>query len=92
MTLTSGLAVYFIIWWLVLFAILPFGSHSAYELGEETNPGEAPSAPKNPRILFKFAITTVIAAVVFAAVYALLTSGIISSDDFPYADILKPYS
>ena len=25
MTLTFGLAIYFIMWWLTLFAVLPFG-------------------------------------------------------------------
>jgi len=92
MNLISSLAIYFILWWLVFFAVLPFGSESSHELGEDPGQGAAPSAPKNPRILKKMAATTVIAALVFVGVYTLLTSGAISLGDMPFMDRLKPYS
>ena len=40
--------------------------------------GQATSAPSNPRILLKMAITTVIAGIAWAGVYWLIASEIIS--------------
>ena len=68
MTLISSLAVYFIIWWLVLFTVLPFGVRSQHEAGNVTL-GTDHGAPDQPQMARKFAITTAIAAVIFAAVY-----------------------
>jgi predicted secreted protein len=76
MSLTLGLALYFIIWWTVLFAVLPFGVHTQGEAGEVV-PGTPASAPVAPRMLRTFAITTVVAGVVFALVYAVLVGGLI---------------
>ena len=68
MSLISALAIYFIIWWLVLFVVLPFGVRSQAEAGGVTL-GTDHGAPERPRLARKFAITTAIAAIVFAAVY-----------------------
>ncbi len=68
MTLTGGLAVYFVIWWTVLFAVLPFGVRSQAEAGEVSD-GTDPGAPQAPALLRKALITTVIAAIVFAGVW-----------------------
>jgi predicted secreted protein len=68
MTVAGGLAVYFVIWWTVLFAVLPFGVRSQAEAGEITQ-GTEPGAPTLPGLLRKALITTVIAAVVFAIVW-----------------------
>ncbi len=76
MSLTLGLALYFIIWWTVLFAVLPFGVRTQAEAGDVV-PGTPGSAPVTPRILRTFAITTAIAGVVFALVYAVLAGSIV---------------
>lgn len=90
MQLTSALAIYFIIWWMVLFTILPIGARSAHEAGEEVDAGTMRSAPLKPRIGIKFLATTVVASIVFAGVYYLLTSGLISLDDIPLLPDFKP--
>lgn len=74
MTLSLGLALYFMIWWLTLFAVLPFGVRTQGEAGEVV-PGTPASAPAAPRILRIFVINTVLATVVFAGLYAVLASG-----------------
>ena len=74
MSLTLGLALYFIIWWTVLFAVLPFGVRTQGEAGEIV-PGTPESAPIAPRMLRTFAITTVVAAIVFGFVYLTWVSG-----------------
>lgn len=84
MTLTTGLATYFIVWWLVLFTVLPWGAHSPHETDAASAPGNAPSAPVNPRIAIKFAITTIISAIVFALVYATIECRLIDLDSIPF--------
>jgi len=67
-TIVGGLAVYFVIWWTVLFAVLPFGVHSQAETGDVTQ-GTEPGAPVLPGLLKKAGITSVLAGIVFAFVW-----------------------
>ena len=73
MSIGSALAVYFIIWWAVLFAVLPIGVRNAHEAGEEVEPGNDAGAPVNPNLLKKALLTSVIAAIVFGFVYFAFT-------------------
>jgi predicted secreted protein len=91
MSWTSTIAIYFIIWWLTLFAVLPWGVRNAHEEGIEVEPGHETGAPVKARILIKFAATTVIATMVFAFVYWLLTAGPISIDDIPFFPKFRSY-
>ena len=84
MSIVTIFAVYFIIWWLVLFAVLPWGATSAHESGGEVEPGHAPSAPLKPMMLRKFVATTVIAAVITVSGAWLVRSGMLSLDSFPF--------
>lgn len=68
MTWFAGLAIYFIIWWVVLFMVLPFG----LEKDESPQVGNTTSAPANPKIFKKFMWTTIISAVVFLIIYGLM--------------------
>jgi predicted secreted protein len=65
--------VFVIVWWLVLFMVLPFGASPP----DEPEPGTAPSAPARPRMALKIAVTTAIAAVLTALILWLLQSGLI---------------
>jgi predicted secreted protein len=84
MSLITALAIYFIIWWLVLFTVLPWGAHSHHETDADVEPGNAPSAPLRPRIALKFAITTVVSLIVFAVVYAVIVYRLIELDSIPF--------
>jgi predicted secreted protein len=72
MALSTAIAIYFIVWWVVLFVVLPCGVRSQQEGGEVAR-GTDPGAPAVPRLWWKLAWTTVIASVVFA-ICALLYS------------------
>ncbi len=74
MGITSGIVVFIIIWWLVLFTVLPWGVH----VPDETKPGFATSAPDKPRLWLKFAITTLIAAALWGVAYYIIGSDLIS--------------
>jgi predicted secreted protein len=64
-TISTGLAVYFVIWWLVLFLTLPFGVRSQHEDGDSA-PGTDPGAPILARMGRKLLMTTLISGVIFA--------------------------
>ena len=80
MSLTTSFAIFFIIWWVTLFAVLPFGVRTQQEDGHVI-PGSVPSAPARFRLWRTAAITTAIALIVFAAVYGILTQGWLSLED-----------
>jgi len=63
-------AIYVVVWWITIFAILPIGVQSQDEAGEVT-PGSERGAPVAPRLGMKAAITTVIAAVIVVIIYVL---------------------
>ncbi|MBI4182628.1 MAG: DUF1467 family protein [Proteobacteria bacterium] len=75
----SGLAIYVVIWWVVLFTVLPWGVRPV----DEPAPGHVESAPANPRLLLKFAVTTAVAAVLWVAVYVVVESGLIDLRSAP---------
>ena len=87
MTLASAIAIYFIIWWLVLFMVLPFGIRNAHEAGEVVEEGNEPGAPTNPRLVRKAIITTILATAVFAVFYLAVTRGWMSLD-LPFYDTM----
>lgn len=67
----SGLVAYVIIWWMVFFMVLPWG----VQRPEDPEPGHEAGAPEKPRIITKMAVTTGIAAVVFAIVWFVVDAG-----------------
>jgi predicted secreted protein len=79
MSLTLGLALYFVIWWTVLFAVLPFGLRTQHEEGEVV-PGTPASAPARPRLLRIFLVNTLVAAVVFAIVWVAIVYKLVTID------------
>jgi predicted secreted protein len=75
-----GAAVVFtIVWWLVLFMVLPFGAAPP----DEVEPGMATSAPAKPRMAIKFVITTLLAALVTGLIAWLMESGLIQLRPIP---------
>lgn len=83
MSLGSSIAIFFIIWWLCLFVVLPFGVRNSHEAGEEVSAGHDHGAPVNPMLWRKVALTTLLSAIVFALVYGQMTYGWISFEDIP---------
>jgi predicted secreted protein len=73
MTLPIGLAIFFTMWWIVLFSVLPFGVRSQHEDANVT-PGTDPGAPVAPRLLLKAAITTAVTCVLFAALWLYMAN------------------
>jgi predicted secreted protein len=68
MPVATALAVFFLIWWVVLFAVLPWGVRSQHE-GNNIAPGTDPGAPSKARIGWKLVWTTLIAAAIYAVCF-----------------------
>ena len=63
-----GLAIFFTMWWIVLFTVLPFGVRSQHE-EESYQQGTDPGAPVAPRMWWKALWTTLITCVLFAILW-----------------------
>ena len=83
MALVFAISMYVVIWWIVLFAMLPIGVRTQAEEGE-VSPGTPESAPHRPRLLPKMLATTVVASVLFAALYVIMTHHLITLDQIPF--------
>jgi predicted secreted protein len=79
MPVTTGIAIFFLIWWIVLFAVLPWGIRSQEE-GGEVVPGTDPGAPTIPRLLRKLVWTTGVSAVIFAGCYVVYVHRLVTLD------------
>ena len=77
MSLATAIAVYFIIWWIVLFAVLPWGARSQAEGGEVVS-GSDPGAPVLPRLWWKLLWTTLIAGALFAIAAAVYVNRLVT--------------
>lgn len=77
-----AVAIYVVIWWIVLFAVLPWGVHSQQESGKVVR-GSERGAPVRPLMLKKLAATTVIAAILFAIGAGLWVSGFVDTYILP---------
>ena len=82
MSWVTGLAVYFIIWWVTLFAVLPWKVRTQVEAGH-IEPGTNPSSPARSLIIRKLLVNTVIAAVFFSIFYYLKVVAGLTLDDIP---------
>jgi len=83
MNLAFGIAIYFVSWWIILFAILPFGVRTQEEAGEVV-PGTAESAPAAPKLLPKLIATTIITTLIFALIYWIIEGGVVTLDGIPF--------
>jgi predicted secreted protein len=78
-SISTALAIYFVLWWVVLFAVLPWGVRSQQESGEVA-PGTDPGAPMLPNLKRKAIWTTVVSAVVFFAWYIVFAYRLLTID------------
>jgi predicted secreted protein len=79
MSVSTVIAIYFLVWWVTLFAVLPWGVRNQEESGEVT-PGTDPGAPALHRMWRKLGWTTVFATIIFGILYVMYTRGLIPYD------------
>jgi len=66
------ISIYLVVWWTVLFAVLPLGTRTYAEMGIEVKDGGDPGAPVNPNLKKKFFTTTWVSAVIVGFFWALV--------------------
>jgi predicted secreted protein len=74
MSWATGVMVYLVIWWTILFAVLPLGVRRVENPGK----GEERGAPERPQLLRKAIITSIVAAVLWIAFYFLHQADVFS--------------
>ena len=67
----TGLVLYALIWWIVLFAVLPIGTRPVEDADERSG---WRGTPEHPRLLMKVLVTTLVAGVVWFGAWLLITS------------------
>lgn len=78
MTVFTGIVAYVIIWWLVLFAVLPWG----VQRNQSPAAGEDHGAPVRPRMWLKAGATTLIAFLFWGALFLAIELEVFSFRDF----------
>ena len=74
MSWATGVMVYLVIWWTILFAVLPLGVRRVENPGK----GQERGAPERPQLLRKAIITSIVAAVLWIAFYFLHQADVFS--------------
>lgn len=67
MTILSGIILYFLIWWTLIFTVLPWRATPS----KQPLTGNAASAPDKANIKLKFLINTVLSAAVWLVLFLL---------------------
>jgi len=80
MSVPTALAIFFLIWWVVLFTVLPWGVRRQDEDGGEVAPGTDPGAPAIPHLGRKLIWTTLVSVVVYAGCYEVYVNRLVSLD------------
>jgi predicted secreted protein len=71
LTAAGATSLYFLIWWITLFGVLPFAVRSQHEEGD-VQTGTEPGAPSEPRLREKALWTTLVAGPLLTAAAWLL--------------------
>jgi predicted secreted protein len=73
MRTSVAIATFFCLWFITLFAVLPFFAHTQDEAGDVV-PGTPESAPHKINLLKVFLVNTIVAVVSFAGVYTVIAN------------------
>jgi predicted secreted protein len=88
MSVTTAMAVFFLIWWVVLFAVLPWGVRSQHEAELDVSgpdvelmaPGTDPGAPTHFSLGRKLLWTTLVSSVIYVVCYVVYVEHLVTID------------
>ena len=78
-----AVSVYLVLWWVVLFAVLPLGVTTHHDAGIPVPGGGEPGSPVNPNLKRKFITTTWVSAIVFVVIWAAFTFHLVPLPQLP---------
>lgn len=68
MSVSVGILIYAMFWVVILFLVLPWG----VQVSDTLTPGQATSAPDNPRIGLKLVLTSILAGFLWGGAFLVL--------------------
>ena len=80
MSPVGAVIIYLLLWWVVLFAVLPMRVRPIWREGGDHPQGAERGAPVNPELWFKIKRTTWIAAIAWLVVAGVIASGVFEPD------------
>ena len=80
MSITSAIVLYAVIWFMVLFVVLPLRLVTQGDAGDVV-PGTHASAPADPQLKRKAWLTTLWSAVLWVVIGGTIISGVITIED-----------
>ena len=83
MDLVFAISTYLVVWWTVLFAILPLGARSHHDAGLPVPGGGEPGSPVNPDLKRKFITTTWVSAIAWGLGAAVIGFHLIPTPNLP---------
>lgn len=89
MTIGAGLVLFAVIWFMVLFVVLPLRLETQGDKGDIT-PGTPPGSPSGPVMWRKVRTVTVVSVVLWVVIAGVIASGLISVRDFDVMDRMPP--
>ena len=87
MTISAAFVLFSVLWFLILFIILPLNLKTQQEKGFIVD-GTPASAPYNPRMKKKFLLVTVITLVIWLPICLIIMSGFLTISDLDFYDRL----
>ena len=83
MAITSAIVLYAVVWFMVMFIVLPIGRRTQGDDGDIV-PGTQAGAPANFNLKRTMIIVSAVALVVWAVICAVIISGVISIRDLDW--------
>jgi predicted secreted protein len=83
MAIGTAIAIYFVVWWIVLFAVLPFGMRAQADDNSvvEGTPASAPTRSHFGKAAFR---TTIVSGLLFGMFYFVFVTLDYSFNDIPF--------
>ncbi len=89
MGITSAIVLYAVIWFMVLFLVLPLRLVTQGDAGDVV-PGTPAGAPHQAVMGRKLRLTTIVATVLWVVIAGIILSGVIEVRDFDWLGRLPP--
>lgn len=89
MTITGAIVLFAVLWFMILFIVLPIGERSQSEAGDVV-PGTPASAPEDAMMKKKLKWVTGLTIVGWIILYLIITSGVLSIEDFDIFNRMNP--
>ncbi|MCC6306051.1 MAG: DUF1467 family protein [Rhodobacteraceae bacterium] len=83
MTITGAVVLFAVLWFLVLFVLLPLGVRTQGEAGR-VEPGTPASAPAEAGLAAKLRLATAVAAALWVVIAAVILSGAVGISDLDW--------